>query len=673
MKNYRYKYLNKLVFLFFVFPVFICAGEIDPNTEYRVALVIGNSAYEGSPLRNPVNDAKDIAAALEELGFEVVLGTDLNREQINQKVSEFSPMLKKADIGFFYFAGHGFQYNGENYLVPVAFNINSENDIPHEALSTGRILKKMDLAGNAVNIVVLDACRNNPYADSYQSANRSLSISSRSRGLSRAGKKGLTRLDGPSGSFIAYATAPGNVAADGTGKNGLYTQYLLKYMLQSGMVIERVFKKVRIGVMKDTAGNQVPWENSSLLGDFYFVELDEPASKSLGMDFLSSSDKKNSPQEADKFELQFWNSVEKSQSPNLYKAYLKKYPKGHFIEIAAIQLEQLLQLKQQQKQQERDIIVQQKTNSATISVSSATTSPVPPSSTSSSDISVPMVQYAIAEKFTVSQINQAKPIVAESVDNGPFKAADFVKISSGCFTMGSAFGEEGRQNDELDHKVCISQDYMLGKYEVTQAQWKAVMGRNPAYFKGCGADCPVERVSWNDVQTFIFRLNLLSDKHYRLPSEAEWEYAARSDTNTSTYVGDIELEGSNNAPGLNKIAWYSGNTKVKYKGGKYCEDWDQKQFASVRCGTQNVGKKHPNNWGLYDMIGNVWELTNDWYGSFSSRDGYDPKGAKSGALKVAKGGNWADSLQQNRAAARYGFAVKEKVNNLGFRLVKTLD
>ncbi len=561
-------------------------------------------------------------------------------------------MLKKADIGFFYFAGHGFQYSGENYLVPVAFNINSENDIPRETLSTNRILKKMDLAGNAVNIVVLDACRNNPYAVNYDSDKRSLNLSPNKRGLFRSQGKGLTSIDGPSGSLIAYATAPGNVAADGSGKNGLYTSYLLEYMQQPGLAIERVFKKVRIGVMKDTDGKQVPWENSSLLGDFYFAELNEPVNKSLDINFLAADKKhkKNIQDEADQFELQFWNSVEKSKSRALYNAYLKKYPQGHFVEIAKIQLHQL---KQQQIKTQIQKQINEHRNARNSNVKTAQET-----------------NLAINEMFIVSNLSEDKPLKSSKYLSDPFKKTDFKKISSGCFTMGSAFGEEGRQNDELDHRVCLSRDFEIGKYEVTQAQWKAIMGRNPAYFKGCGSNCPVERVSWNDVQIYLSRLNKMTGKNYRLPTEAEWEYAARANTKTSTYVGNIELHGTNNAPRLNRIAWYSGNTKVKYKGGKYCEDWDEKQYSSVRCGTHKVGKKRPNPWGLYDMIGNVWELTQDWYGSYSSRSQRDPKGKKSGDIKVARGGNWSDSLQQNRAAARYGFSVNERVNNLGFRLVR---
>jgi len=176
-------------------------------TEKKVALVIGNSGYSSAPLKNPVNDAIDISNSLELLGFEVVRGTDLNRKQLRQRVREFGSLLTKADVGFFYFAGHGIQFNGENYLIPVSVDINSEDEVVDEAISISSILHKMEGAGNAINIVVLDACRNNPFARSYRSASR-----------------GLTRMDGPTGSYIAYATAPGMIASDGKGKNGLYNQ-----------------------------------------------------------------------------------------------------------------------------------------------------------------------------------------------------------------------------------------------------------------------------------------------------------------------------------------------------------------------------------------------------------------------------------------------------------------
>ncbi len=661
----------------------LSASEVDPHKEYRVALVIGNSAYQTAPLKNPVNDAKDIASTLQELGFEVVLGLDLDKQQVQEKIDAFSPLLARADVGFFYFAGHGFQYQGDNYLVPLAFDIRSESDIPRESISTQSILKKMDKAGNAINIVILDACRNNPFADVAQSRTRSMQISSkflsdstvsdRSRGIMRTSgiASGLSRLNGPSGSFIAYATAPGNVAADGNGKNGLYTLHLLNFIDQPGLSIEQVFKKVRIAVIKDTKGRQVPWENSSLLGDFYFVPEDSAVSKSLGIDFLGNNqavdklDEKLKQEQKQRqlqlqAELKFWSSVENSQLPELYQAYLDKYPEGHFVEIATIKLQLALAARQAQTQQAASANTEEKTPVA----KEAVAQPLPEG-----------IVSALSEAVSVAkkQIEQKQQQRKRQAEMGlPLKADDFVTIRAGCFTMGSPFAEEGRQNDELDHKVCISKDFKIAKYEVTQALWTAVMGNNPAYFKACGKDCPIENISWNDIQTFLFRLNLMTEGGYRLPTEAEWEYAARAGTQTATYQGDPEWLGSNNVPDLNKIAWYSGNSKVKYKGGKYCEDWDDKQFPAVRCGTHPVGRKKPNRWGLYDMLGNVWEFTNDWYAHFSSAPQTDPKGPASGDMKVAKGGNWADALRQNRAAARYGFAVKERVNNLGFRLVRDL-
>lgn len=221
----------------------------------RVALVIGNSDYKDSPLKNPINDADSITHSLENLGFKVIHGKNLDRKQFRSKIRVFGEALKHSEVGLFYYAGHGLQYDGDNYLVPVKANIQAQDEIIDEAISANAVLRKMESAGNSVNIVILDACRNNPFARSFRSTSR-----------------GLTRMSGVKGSLIAYATSPGKVASDGTGDNGLYTQYLLKYMNQPNLKLEEVFKKVRISVSKDTSEKQIPWENSSLMGDFYFVK-----------------------------------------------------------------------------------------------------------------------------------------------------------------------------------------------------------------------------------------------------------------------------------------------------------------------------------------------------------------------------------------------------------------
>jgi len=229
--------------------------------ESRVALVIGNSEYSFSPLTNPVHDAIDMTAALKKRGFQVMSYTDLDRKQMRQAIREFGEKLKKSQVGLFYYAGHGIQIKGRNYLIPVTADISSADEVEDESIDAGSVLRKMETAGNPVNIMILDACRNNPFGRSFRNL-----------------EQGLARMDGPVGSLIAYSTSPGSVAADGNGRNGLYTQYLLKALQQPGLTIEQTFKQVRNFVRKETDGKQIPWESSSLTGEFVFYPVEKVAS-----------------------------------------------------------------------------------------------------------------------------------------------------------------------------------------------------------------------------------------------------------------------------------------------------------------------------------------------------------------------------------------------------------
>ena len=221
----------------------------------RIALVIGNAAYENAPpLKNPANDATDIAEVLSKVGFNVEHGVNLTQRRMKAMIREFGQKLKGGGQGLFYFAGHGVQLRGRNYLIPVDADIQSETDVEDQGVDTNLMLGMMDEAGNGFNVVILDACRNNPFSRSFRSASN-----------------GLAQMDAPTGTLIAYATAPGSVASDGNARNGLYTQELLKNMLVPGLSIEEVFKRVRIAVRNSTAGKQTPWEASSLTGDFYFT------------------------------------------------------------------------------------------------------------------------------------------------------------------------------------------------------------------------------------------------------------------------------------------------------------------------------------------------------------------------------------------------------------------
>ena len=226
-------------------------SEIRPR---RVALLIGNSNYKASPLRNPSNDAKDMGQVLEDLNFDrVILVLDANLQEMDSAVNEFYTELGRGSVGVFYYAGHGIQSQGENYLIPVDAEIALETDLRYKALPLGLVLNRIDDASNDVSIVILDACRNNPFSRSWRSS-----------------ASGLATVDAPKGVFIAYATAPGSVAGDGEGRNGTFTQALLKYIRTPGLTVEELFKDVRVEVQSVTRERQIPWDSSSLTGDFSF-------------------------------------------------------------------------------------------------------------------------------------------------------------------------------------------------------------------------------------------------------------------------------------------------------------------------------------------------------------------------------------------------------------------
>ena len=274
----------------------------------RVALVVGNAAYKSAPLKNPVNDARAIARALKEVGFEVDLQANLSQQGFVTALRNFGKRLNETGgTGLFYYAGHGMQIQGANYLIPIDAGIESEDEIKYMAINANQVLDKMDSAGNRLNIVILDACRDNPFVRSFRSK-----------------QFGLAQMDAPSGMLIAFATAPGAVAYDGDGVNGVYTKYLLRNLGIPGLPVELVLKRVREGVSKETASKQIPWESSSLLGDFYFTG-DAASAPTATAGTVA-------------IELAFWNSVKDSGAVGEYAAYLNQFPQGRFVELAESRL-----------------------------------------------------------------------------------------------------------------------------------------------------------------------------------------------------------------------------------------------------------------------------------------------------------------------------------------------
>src|SRR5262245_34283840 len=416
----------------------------EADAEPRIALVIGNSAYAEGPLANPVNDAQDMAATLRQLGFEVMSGENRNHRQMEDMIREFGRRIRNGGVGMFYYAGHGMQVSGANYLIPIGARINGEAEVKFEAVDVGFVLAQMENAQNRLNIVILDACRNNPFAGSFRSPSR-----------------GLASIDAPAGTLIAYATAPGQTASDGAGRNGLYTKELLAAMRAPGLKLEDVFKRVRSEVRRQSNNQQVSWEASSIEGDFYFSS---PISRPTPI------------------------STPTTLTPVI------ALPRG--------------------------------VDPSRLAVHNFTTASVDAKRSVSKFAGAPTQQYT------------------EVLPNGVM--LEMVAVRGGVFDMG---GKDERAiklgGIDLDpdnkpaHRVTVG-DFWIGKFELTQAQWRAVMGTNPSKFEG--GDRPVENVSWEDANEFCRRLNaklgLSEAEGYRLPSEAEWEYAAQAGSKTEFAFGE---------------------------------------------------------------------------------------------------------------------------------------
>jgi len=294
----------------------------------RTALVIGNGDYQSAPLGNPPADARAMAEKLRQLEFQVIEVIDVDRTEMRTAIRDFSQLLRtRGGVGLFFYAGHGVQVGGKNFLLPVGVDIQQAFEVPDEALDMNAVLRAMEHAGNDMNVVILDACRNNPFTRSFRSV-----------------EQGLARMEGPTGSLIAYSTAPGSVAADGDGDNSPYTQRLLDAMDTPGLSLEQVFKRVREGVVAETNGAQVPWEHSSLLGEFYFHP--ESADGVATTTAPAASPQTDIPPVTAavptvEVELSFWESIKDSNDPAYFQAYLEQYPQGNFTSLARLKLETL--------------------------------------------------------------------------------------------------------------------------------------------------------------------------------------------------------------------------------------------------------------------------------------------------------------------------------------------
>jgi uncharacterized caspase-like protein len=315
----------------------ILVWALPAHAERRVALVIGNSAYEHVPqLANPKNDAADMAEKLRQLGFEVVVGEDLDLMAMRSKAREFIAKLEGADLSLFFYAGHGLQVNGSNYMAPVDAQLASYNDLDFEALPMDLVLSAMERS-TKVNLVFLDACRDNPLAQ-----NLARSMGTRSGAVGR----GLAKLGSGVGSLIAFATQPGNVALDGDGRNSPFTTALLQHLGTPGQSVTDDLIQVRKEVLNSTEGKQVPWDNSSLTGP---VVLKDKPKEEAKVEPAPAPEVKAPQQPDNAVELAYWDSIKDSDDRGFFEAYLQQYPQGAFANLARLKIASIEKKASEQK------------------------------------------------------------------------------------------------------------------------------------------------------------------------------------------------------------------------------------------------------------------------------------------------------------------------------------
>jgi len=573
------------------------------SSQKRLALVIGNSAYAGNSfLSNPVNDAEDFATALRGLNFDVIHRSNLNQQQMETVINQFMEKLRNNNgVGLFYFSGHGVQHQGENYLIPVGASrvLRAADQLRYKAVAAGFVLASMKSAGNETNLIILDACRNPPrFVKSWYKGDMI--------------PPGLTLpLRTPDASLIAYAAAPGEVALSGEGQNNSpYVKSLMKWIQVPNLSIMDALTQVRQEVIDTTHQQQQPEFSAALNESFYF-----------------------NPQ------------ATAEQRLDIEKAELEEERKRLAREKEAIEQEKV----RWQAEQER-LARQQDRVSA----------PVP----------VPLTDSG---KFFRDRLQDGS--------QGP----EMVWIPRGSFRMGDIQGE-GWDWEKPVHSVSVSR-FAMGRYEVTVGQFRRFVnatGYRTDAEKGDGCytykdgswnkvkdanwqklyfsqndNHPVACVSWNDATAYAAWLSQQTGHTYRLPTEAQWEYAARAGTTTSRYWGNDPNDAC-------RYANVHDNTSKKENNGF---SWTHHKCTDGYAQTAPVGRFKPNAFDLFDMLGNVWEWT---CSEFESKyAGKEQRCANGGSRFALRGGSWGNDPRGVRAAYRIRFSDDYRFDGVGFRLARS--
>ena len=614
--------------------IVLLAAPLPASAAGRVALVVGNSTYEHTVrLQNPANDAADLSAALRRLGFDVTVARDAGRTALTEALRVFTRRSAGADVALVFYAGHGMEMDGVNYLLPVDARVERDTDLRYETVTLDDVLAST--AGAGLRVVILDACRDNPLARSMTRTVRSRSVSNGSFGELDEALLGDETL-------VAYSAAAGTTADDGAGRNSPYAAALLAH-LEERLEVGMLFRRVRERVLNATDGRQRPHEYHSLLGEHYLgvapVGGGLAAAGGAGVPAASVAARGSSPVLAQQ-ETVFWESVRESANPAELEAYLARWPNGVYAPLA-------------------------RTRVAALRPAAA----VDPPTTS-----------------------DTRPQEIEVFHDCP-DCPEMVVIPAGEFQMGG--DDEAYDDEHPRHRVSVGR-FALGRYEVTRAEYEAFVSatghpdgsrcrtddgrgnwewrwRNGASWRDPrfpqGDDHPVVCVSWEDAQSYVRWLSRKTGEKYRLPSEAEWEYAARAGTGTRRYWGDSPSGQCGRANGADASLrrQYRRVEGLDFERAVFCDDG--------MAHTAPAGSYAANAFGLFDMLGNVWEWTEDCWNVNYARAPDDGSAWTRGhcSLRVLRGGSWSRASWRLRASERAFEAAGDRIGHLGFRVSRTLD
>ncbi len=619
----------------------------------RVALVIGNDTYSGvTPLEKAGNDARAMGRALTQVGFRTRSVINGTRTQMNVAINQFVEDVSAGGVGVFFFAGHGVQVANQNFLIPVDMQpITREADIADQSISLQSVQDKLADAKAKFTLLVIDACRDSPLP--------------RRAGRSLGGTRGLSQGSSAEGQMVVFSAGANQQALDklqpnDPNPNGVFTREFLPWVGKPGVTIREAVLGVRSAVRaraRSVNHEQFPAIYDQAEGDFYFrpgeaappavVMIPGATLKPLPTRPQNGSAPPPSPSgPMDPAEVALWKEIENSNSREDFESLLKTYPNGRYAEQSRYRIQQIddaYEVEQARNVQEASAERKRLEDVAwTVTEQAGTVAAYERyRSAYGQGAYVALAEVRVRRLKAEEEKRLGEHLSKVQRFKDCADCPEMVVIPAGNFQMG------GKDTDESPvHRVHIK-SFAMGRTEVTQAHWQAVMGNNPSIFKQCGPDCPVGYVSWDDAQEFIRKLNAKTGKQYRLPSEAEWEFVCRAG-------GQHEYCGSDD---LNSVGWYGG-------GG----------YANSQQKSNRVATKQGNALGLYDMSGNAWEWVQDGYhdnynGAPTDGSAWETGG---GQRRVLRGGSANRYPHFARAAYRLRSFPEARDDDYGFRLARML-